>query len=233
MNATARPEAIDKDALKSIIGAVYPTMLAEPATVRTRAQSAYAIASAIATALITAGVLADIAEFSLWVQVLGTAAVATWMFTAAMFINISRRVTKIPRVEGDQLLTETEFVSQALNLAVTEAEALESQLSQAAKATHSALALTALALFLAAFMPIESQNPVSSVQLTAAGTALVKQACPGATERISGELKVATLADDYAELVTEECGDEAVTLRIPPKYIASVTTPETQTPKPN
>lgn len=104
------PDHVDSEALKTIVGAVYPAMLSEPTTVRARAQTAYTIASAIAAALVTAGVVAKIKEFPAVVQVFGVLAVATWLLAAGLFINISRRVTKIPRTDDD-LLTAEVFVA--------------------------------------------------------------------------------------------------------------------------
>jgi hypothetical protein len=63
MSSQTSPGQIDPEAMKSIVGAVYPALLSEPSTVRARSQAAYTIASAIATALIAAdkiGALPDV-----------------------------------------------------------------------------------------------------------------------------------------------------------------------------
>jgi MFS family permease len=214
------PTAVDPAAVSTIVGSVYPAMLSEPTSVRDRAQTAYTIASAIAAGLVTAGALAGITEFGWLVQVLGIVAVGLWLLTAALFINISRRVRKIPKGEPGQLLTVNEFVSRALNVATEEADALEGQLRNAAYSTYAALAFTVLALIAALVAPPSPEQPVTSVTLSAEGTAAIATLCPGHGPVVRGELHTDTLDDLFAVIdVKNECGPGTVTLRIPPQQI--------------
>lgn len=222
------PTSVDPEALKTIVGAVYPAMLSEPTTVRTRAQSAYTAASATAAALVTAGIVVDLSELATSVQVAGSVAIGLWFLAAALFINISRRVVAIPKGDGD-LLTADEFVQKSLQVAVDESAALEKRLLWAACASWAAIAVTAVALLFALVdRPAEPADPVATVALTTGGRASVQAACPAASSPIAstvtGELDLATLESDYAVVRNVEgCGDDHVTLRIRPQQIAAVT----------
>lgn len=221
MSGPAGP-AYDTDAVKTIAAAVYPAMLNEPVTVRTRAQAAYTIASAIAAALVTGGAVAHIQDFGFWIELLGALAVAAWLVTAGLFINISRRVRKIPRAEGGAL-TIPQFVSQSLAVAVNEADDLEKQLTHAAYGTYVALALTGLALAGALVQAPEPDRPVSTIRLTPYGVEAVKAQCPNANAALTGTLHPETLDDAYAVIdIKDTCGSGTVTMRIPPSYIAAI-----------
>jgi hypothetical protein len=218
------PASADDEATKVIIEAVYPALLSEPTSVRTRAQTAYTIASAIAAALITAGILGDIDEFGALVQVFGVLAVSAWMVTAALHIDISRRVFKVPRADDGGLITVDDFVSQVLTLATDEADALEEKLHRAAIATYIALALTALALLFALLEPPDpAPKPESQLTLSGAGSAAIATQCPEAGNTLTGKLMPGSLSDDFAVLVVKNtCGKGDVTIRIPPRYIVAV-----------
>lgn len=222
--STVSPTTPDDEAVKAIVASVYPSMLSEPATVRSRAQTAYAAANAIAAALIAAGVLGGIEDFGWVVQVMGVLAVAAWLVTAGLFINISRRVLTIPKAPAGQLLPVDEFVTRSLNVATSEAEALEAQLRRAAAGTYIALALTGLGLLAALLMPPSPEHPMSTLTLSSAGAAAIADACPSAKSELTGKLHVGTLDDDFTVIdVTSKCGEGTVTVRVPPKYIIAVT----------
>lgn len=215
---------LNSEATKVIIGAVYPAMLSEPTLVRARAQTAYTVASAIATALIAAGILTGIGDAAWYVQSFGFAAVGAWMLTAALYIGISRRVFKVPRAQPNQPLTMDEFVSRALNHATDEADALEQRLENAAKSTYTALGLTGAAILAALLFPkADAPAPVSVLTLSTAGASAISEQCPSLERTIEGRLTTDSLDEDYAVLVVEDdCGAGKVTVRIPPRYILMV-----------
>ena len=68
------------------MNAYYQDVLTRPAQARSRAQAAYTVAAAIATALITAGIFSDFKEADRPVKILGVVAVTLWACTALAFM---------------------------------------------------------------------------------------------------------------------------------------------------
>jgi hypothetical protein len=62
----------------AVVNAYYPRALAVPDAARSRAQAAYTIASAIAAALVAAGVFGNLDQRPELVQGLGVAALVGW-----------------------------------------------------------------------------------------------------------------------------------------------------------
>ena len=75
-----------KEVRTAVSGAFYPRALAAADTARTRAQSGYTIASAVAAALVAAGILTDICDQQLPIQVLALLSIAAWVVTAILFM---------------------------------------------------------------------------------------------------------------------------------------------------
>ena len=73
-------------AYKAVNDAYYAELVKAPASARSRAQASYAIAAAIATALVTAGVLTDFEQRYAGVKIAGLIAVGAWMATALIFM---------------------------------------------------------------------------------------------------------------------------------------------------
>lgn len=211
---------VDPEAIKTLMNAFYPALLAEPSTVRTRAQSAYTVASAIAAGLVTAGAAGGIAHAAGYVQLTGVAAVGGWLITAALFINISRGVTTPPHKSG--MLRAEEFVTEALRLTLNETKTLESRLTLASRATFSSLGLTAAALFLALFVsPPAAEQTHVTLFLSPAGQKTLHAACESLDSSVTGEVNLTSLGDAYVTVsnVKECTAQDDATLGIPGKEI--------------
>ncbi len=223
--------AVDDGAQKVIVESVYKAMFTEADAVRTRAQSAYTIASAIAAAIVTAGALTDITDMSPIVQVLAALAVASWLTTAGLFLWLTRRATTaFSRPDGgtDGDLDATQFIQAAVNGPVHEARALEGRLTKAVAAAWVALAATAAALCAGLIVeaPAPSSNTeVSVIRLNNAGRAAVAEVCGLTGSTLEATLDLDTLDDRYAVIEVDGCqpdATQATEIRIPPKGIEAV-----------
>lgn len=216
------PGSVDALALAAIVNAYYPAVLAEPSTVRSRAQVAYTIASAIAGGLVTAGALAGISDLLPAVQVSGSLAVAAWLLAGALFMRVSKGVT-VPRTPEGGMLTAEAFAQHAVDNTKREAAALEGRLDAAAKATWAALAFTGVALLGALLLDPPSTRISSRVVLSEEGKAALAGVCDGpAPETLEGEMDLRSLDDPYAviEVARGDCrAEEPAVVRLQPGHI--------------
>ena len=87
----APEEVINPEASSSVIqtmaNAYYPQLITQPEAARNRAQAAFSIATAIATALIGLSIFADFGSLRGIVQVLGVLALLTWVASAGLYIR--------------------------------------------------------------------------------------------------------------------------------------------------
>jgi hypothetical protein len=101
---------IPKGVRDAVVATYYPRSIAVADAVRSRAQSAYTISSAIGTVLLAAGVLSGIATKPLIVQILGLASLASWFLSALLFM---RAVAEpVPLNVGPEQPTAEAFVNE-------------------------------------------------------------------------------------------------------------------------
>jgi hypothetical protein len=144
----------------AIVTAYYPRALSSPDSARSRAQAGYTIASAIAAALVAAGVLGDIESQRTVVQALGLSAIILWMTTAWFYmlaVSVPVRV-----VEGLRL-TEDAFVDTTLRNAKAERNEVDLRQRRARLASFGAVLLTVVAFATALYIPPDGGVPHSVI----------------------------------------------------------------------
>lgn len=221
---TGPPQSVDLLALAAIVNAYYPSVLAEPGSVRARAQVAYTVASAIAGALVTAGALSGVSSLHPVVQAFGALAVAAWLVATGLFVHVAKGVT-VPSPPEAGLLTADTFAQHALDATRKEATRIEGRLDAAARATWAALGLTGIAMGGALLVPDPTTTASARVVLSEEGRAAVAAACGEAGGALEGDMDLDSLDDRYAviEVARGRCqAHRPVVLRVTPRHIVGV-----------
>lgn len=221
---------IDEKTLDVIIQAYFPRFLAEPDNARTRAQTAYTIASATAAALVAAGALGDIQSYAWPVEVLGLLAVLGWVWAAYRFMKVTREVTRRRKetVEAVRDSTPGKWAKDVLARVRADIREIDARLADALWATKAALIFTVLAFAAVLLFPAQPTRD-ATVALTDEGNAAVGEACSESVTTLSGELQLGSLDDDYVviEVPAGACqADESVEVRIPPAQVEAVVSSE-------
>jgi hypothetical protein len=167
-------------AYKAINDAYYGELLKAPAAARSRAQAGYAIAAAIATALVTAGVLTDFEERQALVKFLALFAVAGWIATALIFmLAVSVGVRPIKR---GQHLDAEEFVGAVTTNVTHEVNEVNSSIHKGWISALVASGLTLLTLIVAFALPKPKQPTEiqALIRLSPLGRTNVGQLCGSA-----------------------------------------------------
>lgn len=225
MTDTNDPD-IDEKTLDVIIGAYFPRYLGEPDSARTRAQTAYTIASATATALVAAGALGDIQSYPWPVEILGLLSVAGWVFAAYLFMKVTREVTRRRKDTGEavQGLAPGDFAGRVLARVRADIREIDDRLADALWATAAALILTVLTFAAVLVFPAQPETQATLV-LTEEGDVAVDELCSVTVSQLSGELRVDTLDDKYVvmEVPAGMCQpNQRVEVRIPPAQVEAV-----------
>jgi hypothetical protein len=211
---------IPQGAFKSVVTAYYPAVVALGASARTRAQNAFAVASAIATALTAAGLFTGVTHGSDWVRGLGVSAIAAWIGTALIFmLAIGGRVRERFLVGAgqpgiaDAALTpqNAAFVRAVIANAHEEADAVSRTIGKGWICACVASGLTVAALVGSA---ITSEKPadlhhVRAVLSAPKGVATAIAACPQLEAdwpdkpAVQGTLDLGLLEKKYTKLMLD------------------------------
>jgi hypothetical protein len=224
-------QEVHEKALEAIVAGHYAQVLSEPATARTRAQTAYTIASATAAALVAAGVLADIGSYPAVVQVLGGLALGGWIVSAALFMHVSQQAKTTKAADtpaAEKLLSSREFVFKALARAKDIADAVDRRLNNAIRASWVALAITGFAFVSTLLWPAHLETAQANLILSPEGAKTVAPLCDTPRTMLEGELQVGSLSKDYAviEIDPGGCRDRSVTLLVPPDQVQGAVSEE-------
>ena len=199
----------------AVVEAFYPAVLKEAEDARSRAQNGYAIAGAVAAAIVAAGVFGDIGKEQDLVQGLGVGALVLWLVAAVLFMwAVAARVdapTSHDAVDADA------FVTAVLDRANTEREKIESRIDSALSATVLAIVVTIAALILALTTSVSPTGVSGTLLLTKAGTTTVGKVCGGSPSTVSARTDPAGLSGAFVKVViTKGCADRPgkVTLRL-------------------
>jgi MFS family permease len=211
-----------KDVRTAVVGAYYPRAVAAADAARTRAQSAYAIASAVAAALVAAGILTDIGDRPEWVQILGLAALAAWLVTAVLFMAAVAEPVQLTLPA--RLPDADHFIDAVLENVRQERAALEGRLGPAIVGTKIAVLLTVVAFLLVLFVPEEATTTNVSVVLNDKGAASIEALCGTSAITVTGQVDLSTLAEKYVPVTlnAESCGGQSMTVRLPQRYVVAV-----------
>jgi hypothetical protein len=167
---------INSEVLKTVVGAYYGAKLEAPKAARTNAQNAYTIAAAVAAAVVAAGAFVDLSSRPTSVQILGAAALAVWLITAALFMW----AVAAPSEDASGLAgtnEATEFVKEAMRRAKNETAAINDRQFFARISAGAASVLTVAALALGLFLPPASTTKDVTVRLDPAEQASLTELC--------------------------------------------------------
>jgi hypothetical protein len=225
----SRPEdEVAPETYKAVNDAYYAQLVASPTAVRTRAQNAYAVAAAIATALVTAGVLTNFEDQDAAVQALGWLSVCGWIATALIFmwaIGGSVSPVKSGDAEGDSA-----FVDAVVANVHNETTAISSTIAKAWICGLVASGLTVATLGASLLRDEPSKGSKSArLALSMDGQTNLKALCGSAKPAILGTLDLDSLDTERIALTVPavrcptapEDGDR-VTLQFPKKQVIGV-----------
>jgi hypothetical protein len=215
------PPAVPTQVRDAVVAAYYPRALAVADTARSRAQAAYGIASAIAAALVAAGVFGDLDDRRTIVQIFGVAALALWLLAAGLFlVAVSAPFHETPPNQK----TAEAFVLETLGAATKERTRVEQFSIGAAIVAGLAALVTAATFALALFYPPTEEHD-AKVLLTAKGTASVEKACGSVPVPLKGQLVMDDLQKEFVavKLDAGSCGLETgPTVAIPRAQVRAV-----------
>jgi hypothetical protein len=155
--------SIPADVRESVVQSYYPHALSVADTARSRAQSGYGIASAIATGLVAAGALGKIGQQSLLVQILGLAAVVMWVVAALLFLwAVAAPVGLVTQAQPNV----SAFVGAALQLARQERDEIDRRQRFARWASTLAAFLTVMTVTVALLLSGDRASPALSVSVS-------------------------------------------------------------------
>lgn len=213
---------IPTDVRNAVISAYYPRALAASDAARSRAQAGYGVASAIAAALVAAGVFGGLAHKPLGTQLVGVAALVSWLAAAGFFLVAVSSPFLDANAQATQQSAEA-FVYAALEQASNESKAVDRWQYLARVAAGIAAVLTTAAFALAIF-DTPSEEISGIVRLTADGRVAVGVACGVNPHPIEASVSMAALEQDFVPLVlsTMSCKHEGVRVLVPRGDLLSI-----------
>jgi MFS family permease len=212
--------SIPTDVRNAVVAAYYPRALSVPDSARARAQAGYGIASAIAAALVAAGVFANLGEAAGLVQTLGVAALVAWLVAAGLFlVAVSSPFQAASRTQD----SVDAFVNAALDAAQNERTKIDKWQKRAGLASGVAAILTVAAL-VAALVDTPSSRQAGTIDLTAKGLAAVEAVCGTKPTHITGSVSPDDLEKNFVSLTLDKgvCGSEVLVVSLPRGQIQAV-----------
>lgn len=215
--AAATPEReIPQSVMDTIITGYYTRGVAAADRARDSANRGYTIASAVAAALVAAGVFTHLDQKSLSVQVTGLIALGTWLLAALLFIYaVSLPVRDKSKEKG--WTTDVAFAEGVADQVDNEVKELRRRLIFAVATTVVATALTVTALALATTLPAPNGMERERIVLTAKGDADLAKLCARPVGDAWAAVKPSTLKDAIVSMVlpAKECNAQATTVYLP------------------
>lgn len=212
---------VNEKVVQAVINAFYPAVLGSADAARTRAQNGYTIASAVAAAIVAAGVFGDFASAVLAVKILGVVALVLWLAAAAAYIYaVSGRV---PSAEGIAIGAD-QFTLDVVQKAREAREKVEGRSSVAQALTFAAVIATAGALGTAAFFPHKSTTVTAHVLLSRSGVADVSRLCSTRSDIIEAKVEPEAIGKPAVALtpVPTACGSHEPTLHLLGKDVLAI-----------
>lgn len=214
MTGPTLPQVDDRVA-DEVVKAYYPTVVSSGDAARTRAQTAYTIASAVATAIIAAGIFGGIEDQSTGVKVLAVMALVAWLVAAGLFMfAVAGQVT--PPNSGEEP-DGSAFVRAVIGNAHAERRAVAERSERAMGASVVAMAITLVAVLATWLTPAKSTKAHGAVALTPRGARQVAALCEQAeTKVVNGSFDPGKLAEPFVvvELDDGSCSGTARTVRL-------------------
>jgi MFS family permease len=190
--------AVAAPAGQLIASAYYQERLKSAEATRSRAQAAYTIASAVAAAIVAAGVFGDVTGEPLLVQIIGLATFALWLTVACLFMNAV--AGSVPEVETGEQPDLGAFARAALKNQRHERETVGKRIEAAYFATIAAMALTLLTVTLALFLSASPQLVSATLSLSPKGALAVTSSCKKDPNTVHGMLNPDKLKAAFVEI---------------------------------
>lgn len=184
---------VSPQVIEATVNAYYPQALAEASAARARAQNGYAIAAAIAGALVAAGLLGGLGRQPLAIQLVGCSAIAVWLACALLFLRAV--ATSAPALAaGAGAASAEDFVKDIMRATKDERAAVERWTRWAVGTAVVAVVVTFAAVVLGLSQDDDDQLldvADGRVLLTVSGQSAVRAACG------TGATSVAAQVDEH------------------------------------
>lgn len=227
--STSAADGTRRTVLETVVTAYYPRAIAAADSARNRAQAGYAIASAIATALVVAGAFTSIEDHGWPAQVAGALALFAWILAGLLFLHaVGTPVTQPLSIDELAIDPDSpEWIEAILGRAQSERTEVDRRNVRAILATIGAVFITIPAIALTGFSALSLNKDDVTLSLTLAGKKTVEQLCgPTASGLITGSLENRTLRRDFVVITVGKCsGNEAATLHIRKTEISGIVSP--------
>jgi hypothetical protein len=223
-NAPRRPDATNEDARKTVVETYYRRGVEAPDRERARAEKGYTISSAVAGALVAAGVFGDLSSQTNLVKGLGLSALILWIVTALLYVRaVAAPTSQLPRPPRKGWDGAGEFLQAVSTHVANDVAEIRQRAAAAWLVTLLAVATTFAALAAGvADVPVERTS--GTITLTAKGRTAIAPIC-GPTQTFSGEIDLATLDDEFIEIQPDPgvCSEtDAALVQIPRESVAAV-----------
>lgn len=215
--------SIAEAVVKAVVDAYYPEALKEAGSARSRAQGGYAIAAAIGTAIVAAGVGGGLGSEREVVQVVGVLAVVAWLAAALLYSWAVSGPVDLPSAET--AADKETFVRHVLDSVRAQRAAIEKRSGYAFSATVGAVIVTLAALVLALTTAAPAARSHGQIVLTKLGRDSVGTICGQRRAVVSGTVDPGALGSTFVTVAIDgrDCGDadEPVEVRFARGSIAS------------
>lgn len=207
---------------KEVIDAYYPRVVALGDAARARAQSAYAIASAVTGVLVIAVITTKAELAGPVVQWAGLCALVLWLLAAATYIYAV--ATPVKKPDTTAVTTASDLADKVIENARNERKDVDDRQRIANVLALLAMLSTAFAFAALLFWPAEASQPQGTLRLTAAGLEAVQAVCPGATRSLPGQVVRSSISTDFfaVNVGSNICGGKSVQIQVPKAQVEAV-----------
>jgi hypothetical protein len=197
----------------AIVRAHYVRLMASPDTARARAQAAYGISSAIAVALVAAGLFGGLDTQPPEVQGIAIAALVAWLVAAALFLHA---VSSPFEMDLSATLSKDDVVKAALDGIRDERTKIDGWQRKAQLAAAVAALLTVAALVFA-LRTDRGREQEAMVMISAAGAARLQAACGDVPATLIGTVTENSLRERFVDMTLDPgmCGHASVGIALP------------------
>jgi hypothetical protein len=213
----------DESVSKTVVDNYYPRVISAPEAARNRAQAAYTIASAVAAALIAAGLLTSLYRRPTLVKVMGSLALVGWFLAAGAYVWAVAAPARLRLKESAQ--DARSFVHLVLQDAIDERTTIDRRQGFANVIASVAAVLTAAAFISALLSGSPERRLQPGLVITSeTGARSVETICGQRLSRLEGRIDLDTLNDQLVAIDVRpgECGGRWITVRIPRADVAGV-----------
>jgi hypothetical protein len=206
----------DPEVLKTVIDSYYSRGVDAADSARQRAQQGYAVASALAAAVVAAGVFTNLSKQPLIVKVCGLAALLLWFIAALLFMWAVSVPSERPSEKDKGWTSAGAFIVGVAGQVNKELAELNRRLVRAVWATVLAAVVTIAAFSIGTLHSPSTTLEQARLQLTARADRALRTACPHVAS-LYGQVDPTTLSDAVVTVKAppNECGLDETTLRIP------------------